>query len=255
MSMFTTANSMNDKVALVTGATAGIGRATAIALAARGARVLAVGRDASRADEVLGTIRGAGGKADFLRATLNGAAAAQALAAEAIEAGGGRVDILVNNVGVSAMGPTAAATEADFDENFTINVKVPFFLVAALAPGMIQRGSGVIVNVTTMVASFGQPGMAIYGASKAALELLTKSWAAEFGPHGVRVNAVAPGPVPTPRFLRENPALVEQLVASLPAGRPGVPEEIAAAIAYLASDDAGFTHGTILHVDGGRTAV
>jgi NAD(P)-dependent dehydrogenase (short-subunit alcohol dehydrogenase family)/DNA-binding transcriptional LysR family regulator len=113
---------------------------------------------------------------------LDGAAAARDLAAWAAEAGDGHVDILVNNVGAAPAGPTESATEAEFDQAFTINVKVPFFLVAALAPAMAARGQGAIVSTSTMVASFGQPGMAIYGASRAALELLTKAWAAEYGP-------------------------------------------------------------------------
>jgi NAD(P)-dependent dehydrogenase (short-subunit alcohol dehydrogenase family) len=245
--------SMDGRVALVTGASTGIGRASAIALAARGAHALVVGRDAQRAEEVLDVIRSNGGKADFLAAALSDAASARALAAKAINAGGGHVDILVNNLGTAALGPTVAATEADFDENFTVNVKVPFFLVAALAPGMIERSSGAIVNITTVVASRGQAGMAIYGASKAALELLTKAWAAEFGPRGIRVNAIAPGPVRTPRT--EASGMIDNSAAALLAGRPGTPDEIAAAVAYLASDDAAFTHGTVLHIDGGRTAV
>ena len=107
----------------------------------------------------------------------------------------GHVDILINNAGSGASGPTADTTEAAFDELFALNVKVPYFLTAALAPGMAERGEGVIVNVSTMVAGFGLDGMALYGSTKAALELLTKAWSAEFGPKGVRVNAVAPGPV------------------------------------------------------------
>ena len=143
--------------------------------------------------------------------------------------------------------------KAEFDQAFTINVKVPFFLVASLAPAMAARGQGAIVSTSTMVASFGQSGMAIYGASRAALELLTKAWAAEYGPRGVRVNAVAPGPTRTPM----NDAygdMPERFAALAPAGRVAEPEEIAAAIAYLASDEASFIHGATIPVDGGRTA-
>ena len=107
------------------------------------------------------------------------------------------MDILVNNAGSGAYGPTADTTEAAFDELFALNVKVPYFLTAALAPGMAERGTGVIVNVSTMVAQSGLDGMALYGSTKAALELLTKAWSAEFGPKGIRVNAVAPGPIST----------------------------------------------------------
>ena len=172
----------------------------------------------------------------------------------ATDAGDGHVDILINNAGVALMGPSNAATEADFDETFAVNVKVPFFLVASLAPAMAERGWGSIVNVSTMVASFGQPGMALYGASRAALELLTKTWAAEYGGQGVRVNAVAPGPTRT-RMMEAAPEEVVQAHAALaPAGRIAEPEELASAIVFLATNDASFIHGVTLAVDGGRVA-
>ena len=145
-------------------------------------------------------------------------------------------------------------TEADFDAVFALNVKAPYFLVAELAPEMAKRGHGAIINVTTMVAEFGAAGMSLYGASKAALVLLTKSWAAEYGPQGVRVNAVSPGPTRTEGTapMGEN---LDQLAAAGPAGRPGSPQEIAEAIVFLATDRASFVHGAILPVDGGRIAV
>jgi NAD(P)-dependent dehydrogenase (short-subunit alcohol dehydrogenase family) len=119
---------------------------------------------------------------------------------------------------------------------------------------MAERGRGSIVNVSTMVASFGQAGMALYGASRAALELLTKAWAAEYGPRGVRVNAVAPGPTRTAMMEGVPAEMVKQLAALAPAGRVAQPEELAAAIVFLASDDASFVHGVTLAVDGGRVA-
>ena len=244
---------LKDRTALVAGSTSGIGRASALALAARGARVLVTGRNKQRAADVVAEIECGGGTAAYRLTALDGAAAARDLAAWAAEAGDGHVDILVNNVGVAPAGPTESATEAEFDQAFTINVKVPFFLVASLAPAMAARGQGAIVSTSTMVASFGQSGMAIYGASRAALELLTKAWAAEYGPRGVRVNAVAPGPTRTPM----NDAygyMPERFAALAPAGRVAEPEEIAAAIAYLASDEASFIHGATIPVDGGRTA-
>ena len=185
---------LKGKTALVTGSTSGIGKATATALAARGAHVLVVGRDGQRAKDVVAEIEGNGGSATFKLTTLSDVESAQDLVEWATEAGDGHVDILINNAGVAlaGAGPSDAATEADFDETFGLNVKVPFFLVAALAPAMAERGWGSIVNVSTMVASFGQAGRALYGGSRAALELMTKAWAAEYGPRGVRVNAVAP---------------------------------------------------------------
>jgi NAD(P)-dependent dehydrogenase (short-subunit alcohol dehydrogenase family) len=245
--------SIQHKTALITGGNSGIGRATAIALAGQGVQIVISGRDAGRGDQTVAAIRETGGRADFVAADLRDEASARQLARRAAEIAGGTVDILVNNAGIFPFGPTEAATEADFDSVFAVNVKAPFFLVAELAPPMAAQGSGSIINVTTMVAEFGAANMALYGASKAALRLLTKSWAAEFGPAGVRVNAVSPGPTRTEGTAVMGDAL-DQLAAMAPAGRPGTPEEIASAISYLASDAASFTHGTVIHVDGGRVA-
>ncbi|MEW2547961.1 SDR family oxidoreductase [Streptomyces sp. NPDC047002] len=241
------------QVALVTGATSGIGRATALALAGLGARVLVSGRDEERGGQVVAAVRAAGGTADFVRADLRDEASARALARQAT-ALAGRVDILVNNAGVFPFGPTAETAEYDFDAVFGTNVKAPYFLVAELAPAMAARGGGAVVNVTTMVAEFGAAGMSLYGASKAALRLLTQAWAAEFGPSGVRVNAVSPGPTRTEGTAGMGSAL-DELAKGGPAGRTAGPEEIAETIAFLASPRASFVHGALLPVDGGRLAV
>jgi NAD(P)-dependent dehydrogenase (short-subunit alcohol dehydrogenase family) len=166
----------------------------------------------------------------------------------------GRVDVLVNNAGIFPFGPTAEMSEADIDRVYALNVKVPFVLVGQLAPQMAKRGRGAIVNVSSMVSTFGLPGMALYGSSKSALNLLTKAWAAEFGRNGVRVNEVLPGPTRTEGTEVMGEGL-DQIAALAPAGRVASPAEIAAAITYLASEDASFLHGVILPVDGGRTAV
>ena len=249
----TSPTTSSQPTALVTGATSGIGRATAIALAATGIHVAVSGRNKVRGDLTVAAIRAAGGRANFVPAHLRDAASATQLAGAA-EAVLGHVDILVNNAGSGAFGPTADTTEAAFDELFALNVKVPYFLTAALAPGMAARGTGVIVNVSTMVAEVGLDGMALYGSTKAALELLTKAWSAEFGPKGIRVNAVAPGPVSTEgtEGMREAQGYLASLA---PAGRLGTAREIAAAIVYLASPEAAFTQGVVLPVDGGRVAV
>ncbi len=242
------------KAALVTGSTSGIGAATAALLSARGAHVLVSGRDAARGEAVVAGIRERGGKADFLAADLTDADAVLDLARRATEAGGGRVDVLVNNAGVFPFGATASATAAEIDRVHALNVRAPYLLVGALAPAMADRGTGAIVNLTTMVAEFGMAGMALYGSSKAALTLLTKAWAAEFGPRGVRVNAVRPGPVRTEGTAAMG-GDVDALASLAPAARSAAPHEIASAIAYLASDDASFVQGAELAVDGGRTAV
>ncbi|MCT9620136.1 SDR family NAD(P)-dependent oxidoreductase [Curtobacterium sp. C2H10] len=240
--------------ALVTGSTSGIGRATAERLAAEGMHVVVSGRNAERGDEVVRGIRVAGGTADFVRADLRDAASAKELAEAALAIGGGRVDVLVNSAGIFPFGATADTTSEGFDEVYDVNVKAPYFLVAALAPGMAERGAGAIVNVTTMVAEFGAAGMGLYGSTKAALVLLTKSWAAEFGPAGVRVNAVSPGPTRTEGTAAMGESL-DQLAAAGPAGRPGTAGEIAEAIVFLATDAASFVHGAVVPVDGGRIAV
>lgn len=245
---------LSGRTALVTGGNSGIGRAVAIDLAAHGAHVVLSGRDAARGEQAVQTIRTAGGTADFVATSLEGESSARALARQAVELGAGHVDVLVNNAAIFPFGATADTAEEDFDRTFDVNVKVPFFLVAELAPAMAARGKGAIVNVTTMVADFGMSGMAVYGASKAALVLLTKAWAAEFGPSGVRVNAVSPGPTRTEGTAGMGDSL-DQLGATTPHGRPGLPEEIAPAVTYLAGDDASYVHGAILPVDGGRIAV
>jgi NAD(P)-dependent dehydrogenase (short-subunit alcohol dehydrogenase family) len=240
--------------ALVTGGTSGIGRATAAKLAALGIHVVVTGRDSARGQAAVDSIRVDGGTADFVSADLRDKAGADHVAAEATRLGGGHVDILVTSAGIFPFGPTAETTDEVFDDVFAVNVKAPYFLVAALAPAMAERGHGSIVNVSTMVAAFGAAGMGLYGSSKAALVLLTKSWAAEFGPAGVRVNAVSPGPTRTEGTEAMGESL-DAIAQNGPAGRTGTPDEIANAIVFLATEKASFIHGAILPVDGGRIAV
>lgn len=244
----------NTSTALVTGGTSGIGRATAMKLAQLGIHVLVVGRNAERGKKTVEEIRAAGGKADFISSDLQDAASARNVARKAVELGNGHVDILINNAGIYPFGPTHETTEEQFDRVFSVNVKVPYFLVAELAPPMAKRGKGAIVNLSTMVADYGAAGMSLYGSSKAAINLLTKTWAAEYGPRGVRVNAVSPGPTRTEGTNAMGESL-EQLAAEGPAGRPATADEIAEAIVFLATDRASFIYGAKLAVDGGRTAI
>jgi NAD(P)-dependent dehydrogenase (short-subunit alcohol dehydrogenase family) len=240
---------LEGKRALVTGATSGIGRATAEALGREGAIVLVSGRDERRGEEVVGAIVNAGGEAELLPGDLSSSVGIAKVIDQA-----GEVDILVNNAGVFPGGPTHEIEEDMFDEAFAVNVKAPFFLTAAFAPRMAERGHGAIVNVTTMVAEFGMPGLSVYGASKAATALLTKAWAAEYGPDGVRVNAVSPGPTRTPGTEAMGDGFA-QIVDTIPLGRAASPDEIAQAIVFLASDRASYLNGAVVPVDGGRLAV
>jgi NAD(P)-dependent dehydrogenase (short-subunit alcohol dehydrogenase family) len=238
---------LQDHKALVTGATSGLGRAIALQLARDGAEVIVHGRDAARGAETVAAIGAAGGSARFAAADLNDLAEIERLAKDA-----GEIDILVNNAGFSAWGPTADFDAATFDAIFASNVRAPFYLVAALAPAMAASGSGSIVNISSMAGRFGMPGGAAYGATKAALVSLTQAWAAEFSPHGVRVNAVAPGPVYTRPEGRE---LFDELGATTPLNRAAQPEEIAEVVAFLASPRASYVTGAIVAADGGRTAI
>src|SRR5579864_6717698 len=243
-----------DSTALITGGTSGIGRAVANKLAQLGIHVLVVGRNAERGKKTVEEIRTAGGRGDFIASDLRDASRARAAAKKAVELGNGHVDILINNAGIFPFGPTHEMTEEMFDSVYSLNVKAPYFLVAELAPLMAKRGKGAIVNISTMVADYGAPGMSLYGSSKAAINLLTKTWAAEYGPKGVRVNAVSPGPTRTEGTEAMGEGL-EQLAAQAPAGRPATADEIAEAIVCLATDRASFIHGAKLAVDGGRSAV
>jgi len=238
----------------ITGGTRGIGRAAADKLARIGIHVIVVGRNAERGEKAVQEIRAAVGKADFISSDLRDTSSVRQVAKRALELGMGHIDILINNAGVFPFGPTHEMTEDMFDSVYALNVKAPYFLVAHLAPLMATRGKGSIVNVSTMVADYGASGMSLYGSSKAAINLLTKAWAAEYGPHGVRVNAVSPGPTRTEGAAAMGKGL-EQLAPQAPAHRPATVDEIAEAIVFLATDRASFIYGAKLAVDGGRTAI
>jgi NAD(P)-dependent dehydrogenase (short-subunit alcohol dehydrogenase family) len=234
-------------VALVTGATSGIGREVARKLAADGFSVLVHGRDADRGATVVREITQAGGHARFVSADLTDVGAIGRLAEQA-----GEVDVLVNNAGFSWFGPTADLDSAIFDEMFAANVRSAYYLVAAIAPEMAKRGSGSIINVGSMAGQIGLAGGAAYSTTKAALASLTRSWAAEFSPSGVRVNTIAPGPAYTDGA---SPDRIAALGDTTLLARAAQPAEIADVIAFLASPKAGYITGAVMAADGGRTAI
>ncbi|MHA7664675.1 SDR family NAD(P)-dependent oxidoreductase [Mycolicibacterium sp. HS_4_1] len=230
--------------ALVTGGTAGIGFETARLLAAAGASVIVTGRSADR-----GAAAAAELGARFIAADLADLESVEALARQC-----GDVDIVVNNAASFPGALTVKQDVATFESTFDTNVRGAYFLVAALVPGMLRRGRGSIVNVTSMVAFKGVPGASSYSASKAALESLTRTWATEFGPQGVRVNSVAPGPTATPGVAAEWGETNDELGRGLPLGRTAQPAEIAQAVLFLASPRSSFITGSTLHADGGGAA-
>jgi NAD(P)-dependent dehydrogenase (short-subunit alcohol dehydrogenase family) len=239
------------KTALVTGATSGIGRAVALELAKDGAAVIVSGRDAGRGGNAVDAIQAAGGTARFVHADLGDLEAVASLASEADDA-----DVLVNNAGMFAFAPTGEQDVASFEAMFDLNVRGTFFLTAALAPRMAARGGGSIVNITTMAAEFGMPGAAAYGASKAAVVALTRTWAAEFAAGNVRVNAVSPGPTRTAGTEEQMGGDgIAQVASTVPLNRAAAAEEIARVVAFAASPRASYVTGAIIAADGGRTAV
>jgi len=233
--------------ALVTGATSGIGKAVAEALGRIGAEVIVHGRDVRRGGVVVDRITAEGGKARFVAADLYNIADLDELVEHI-----GVVDVLVNNAGFSWFGPTAELDVETLDRLFAANVRAPYFLVANLAPKMAERGSGSIVNVASMAGQIGLAGAAAYGATKASLASMTRSWAAEFSPSGVRVNAVAAGPAFTGGAAADR---IEALGATTLLGRAAQAAEIAEVVAFLASPKAGYITGAVVAADGGRTAI
>jgi NAD(P)-dependent dehydrogenase (short-subunit alcohol dehydrogenase family) len=238
------------KTALVTGATAGIGRAIAKQLAAEGAEVVVHGRNPLRGAELVDEIANTGGSARFVAADLSDPRDVQHLALLA-----GDVDILINNAGVYQFLSTSDMTVDGFALHMNLNTQAPYILVRELAPKMAARGYGAIVNISTLAAAVPTNGTGMYAASKAALEQLTRVWAAEYARDGVRVNAVAPGPTRSSGTDDMDPETLRAVADTTALGRIAEPEEIAEAVVFLASPRASYITGVVLEAAGGRRAI
>ncbi len=245
---------LKDQVALITGASSGIGRATAEAMAREGARV-AVNHCKNRdgAEQAVENIRQAGGEAMAIRADVTSSAQVRAMV-EAVRKQWGRVDILVNNAGdLLARRTLADMKEEYWDQIMALNLKSVFLCVKAVWEEMAARKSGCIINITSIAGrNGGGPGAAAYAAAKGGLLTYTKGLAKELAPHGVRVNAVAPGVIATPYHERYSPPeLFAKYVAGIPMGRAGTSEEVAEVIVFLASPAARYMTGETVEVNGG----
>ena len=246
---------LNGKVALVTGAARGIGRACAIALAQAGADIALGLRDVGSADALVKTIEGLGRRAVPLQMDVTKTAEVTLATQEALRVFG-HIDVLVNNAGIGAPASAERVTEADFDATIAVNVKGTFFVSQEVARSMIARGQGCIVNLSSQAGFVALPTESVYCMTKAAIAHLTKCLAVEWGPHGVRVNAVAPTFIRTPgteKWLKDD-AFKSRVLARIPLGRVGEPADVAGAVIFLASPAASLISGATLMVDGGWTA-
>ena len=248
-------NGFTGKVALVTGGTSGIGKATAIAFARAGAKVVLTGRREKEGAQVVAEIKKLGGDAAFVRADVAKDGDVKKMVDFTIDKFG-KLDVAFNNAGVEWMGPLEKATEAEYRRIFDINVWGVLNSMRHEIPVMLNNGGGAIVNTSSVAGHVGLPQVSVYIASKHAVEGLTKSAALEFAKQNIRINAIAPGVIGTEMFDRfaGEDEVRKQIISITPVGRIGASEEIAEAVLYLASENAKFTTGASLVVDGGFIA-
>jgi 3-oxoacyl-[acyl-carrier protein] reductase len=252
-------NGLRGKVVLITGAVAGIGRATAMRFAEEGARIAAWDVSDKAAAQLQSAIKWAGGEGHFQTVDVTQASSVES-AARAVVERWGRIDVLINNAGIvrdaqlvkwNGGSPESIMSEEVWDSVLNVNLKGVFLVTRAVVPHMIKAGGGVILSAASVVGLLGNFGQTNYVASKAGIIGMTRTWARELGKHKIRVNAVAPGFIATDMVRAMPEKVLQAMVARTPLGRAGTPEDVANTYAWLASDQASFIHGAIISVDGG----
>ncbi|KAA0212132.1 MAG: 3-oxoacyl-ACP reductase FabG [Lautropia sp.] len=241
---------LKDKVAIITGATGGIGMASAHKFAREGARVVIADLDAGRVEAARAALAATGAEALGVQLDVTDASSVTAMVA-AVKAAWGRIDCLLNNAGITQDARLVKMSAEQFDRVIEVNLKGVFLCTQAVADTMIAQGSGVILNASSVVGLYGNFGQTNYAATKAGLIGFTRTWARELGPKGVRAIAVCPGFVVTPILDSIPPAVMQKMVEKVPLGRLGQPDEIANVYAFLASDEASYINGAVIEVSGG----
>jgi 3-oxoacyl-[acyl-carrier protein] reductase len=241
---------LKGKVAIVTGAGHGIGKATAIAFAREGAHVAVVDINMSGAEATVAEITRLDGRALAVQADVSQAASVESMV-ETVLAWGGRIDVLLNNAGITRDARLVKMTEQQWDAVINVNLKGVWLCARAVAPHMSAQGSGSIINVSSIVGLYGNFGQSNYAATKGGVIAMTKTWARELGPSGVRVNAVTPGFIATEMITTIPEKVIQTVCERTPLRRLGKPEEVAAVYVFLASDESSFMTGSVIQVDGG----
>ncbi len=243
---------LDGKVALITGGARGIGRTTAQLFAREGAKVALCDVDEAAGQEVVRKVEQAGGEALFVRADVSRMPDVEAVV-EKVKERWGQIDVLLNNAGILRDATLLKMTEEDFNAVIDVNLKGVFHCTKAVAPLMVEQGSGSIINVSSVVALYGNFGQTNYVAAKAGIIGMTKVWARELGRKGVRVNAVCPGFVETEMIRSVPPEILEKVKERIPLGRFATPEEVARVYLFLASEESSYVNGAVISVDGGIT--
>ncbi|MCG0278619.1 MAG: 3-oxoacyl-ACP reductase FabG [Thermanaeromonas sp.] len=241
---------LKDKVTIITGGAKGIGKETALLFAREGAKVVICDFDEEAGQKTLEELRATGAAALFFKVDVTDRASVQAMV-EATKKEFGRIDILINNAGITSDALLTKMTEEQWDKVIAVNLKGVFNCTQAVVPVMLEQGSGVILNASSVVGVYGNIGQTNYAATKAGVIGMTKSWAKELGRKGIRVNAVAPGFILTDMTAKVPQKILDMMKEKTPLGRLGLPQDVAAAYLFLASDEASYINGQVLGVDGG----